>query len=327
MNGRSATVVQSSGHGPSQLGFRGVEDLGGGTAAGFWLEAALMNDTGSGSVAGGGLIFSRRSTVGVSTPYGEIRAGRENTPTSWNHIAFDPFGGLGPGSAPNVTAGGGGNGAASANPLTFGYVSNALTYLYGYAPNGSAYIGRGVYFHLTHSFAENASGTPSVGRYTGGRLGYNSGPLNVAVAYSTSEGPPGYGSAAPLEHKELNAGAWYDFGAVRLMGRIGTNDTNIANTKFTHVGIGAHIKAGSGYIPLSFNKAKRDDAVGTGAQQFAVGYVYPLSRRTEVYTTFAHLKNTGGDTFLFRGGNGGGNPGLAGGGSGTGYDIGVTHRF
>ena len=32
----------------SRIGFRGTEDLGGGYAAGFWLEAGLMNDTGSG---------------------------------------------------------------------------------------------------------------------------------------------------------------------------------------------------------------------------------------------------------------------------------------
>src|SRR5262245_61245302 len=32
----------------SRLGFRGTEDLGGGLSAGFWLEAGLMNDTGSG---------------------------------------------------------------------------------------------------------------------------------------------------------------------------------------------------------------------------------------------------------------------------------------
>ena len=32
----------------SRLGFRGTEDLGGGYAAGFWLEAGLQNDTGAG---------------------------------------------------------------------------------------------------------------------------------------------------------------------------------------------------------------------------------------------------------------------------------------
>ena len=36
----------------SRLGFRGVEDLGGGLKAGFWLEGAVANDTGAGN--GGG---------------------------------------------------------------------------------------------------------------------------------------------------------------------------------------------------------------------------------------------------------------------------------
>ncbi|MEQ6471185.1 porin [Comamonas sp. wu1-DMT] len=32
---------------PSRIGFRGTEDLGGGLSAGFWLEAAVLPDTGT----------------------------------------------------------------------------------------------------------------------------------------------------------------------------------------------------------------------------------------------------------------------------------------
>ena len=56
------------------------------------------------------------------------------------------------------------------------------------------------------------------------------------------------------------------------------------------------------------------------------GYVYQLSRRTAIYTSTAWLGNKGGDTFTFRGGHGG-TSGLLGGGSGTGYDIGIRHSF
>jgi len=45
--GFSKTMVSTSGNGPSSLGFRGMEDLGGGLSAAFWLEAALLNDTGA----------------------------------------------------------------------------------------------------------------------------------------------------------------------------------------------------------------------------------------------------------------------------------------
>ena len=37
----SQTALTNSGYNSSRLGFRGTEDLGGGLAASFWLEAAL----------------------------------------------------------------------------------------------------------------------------------------------------------------------------------------------------------------------------------------------------------------------------------------------
>ena len=72
-------------------------------AAGFWLEAGLQNDTGTGfgsntnnqrngNVGDGGLIFGRRSTVSLSGVFGEVRLGRDYTPTFWNTALFDPFG-------------------------------------------------------------------------------------------------------------------------------------------------------------------------------------------------------------------------------------------
>lgn len=42
----SRTVLSSNGYNSSRLGFRGTEDLGGGLAASFWLEAALFQTMG-----------------------------------------------------------------------------------------------------------------------------------------------------------------------------------------------------------------------------------------------------------------------------------------
>ena len=44
----SMTQLKSSGYNASAIGFRGVEDLGGGMSASFVLEAGLNNDDGSG---------------------------------------------------------------------------------------------------------------------------------------------------------------------------------------------------------------------------------------------------------------------------------------
>ena len=83
--------LTNSGYNSSRLGFRGVEDLGGGMTASFWLEAGVNNDNGSGAntntnnqatgaTGGGGLTFNRRSTVSLSGGFGEVRLGRDFTP-------------------------------------------------------------------------------------------------------------------------------------------------------------------------------------------------------------------------------------------------------
>src|SRR5262245_41618031 len=65
----SQTKLTNSGYNSSRLGFRGTEDLGGGLAASFWLEAALGNDDGTAGAGinnfttGSNQFFNRRSTV------------------------------------------------------------------------------------------------------------------------------------------------------------------------------------------------------------------------------------------------------------------------
>jgi predicted porin len=83
----------------NRLGFRGVEDLGGGVGAGFWLEAQTAPDTGTIPTT---RFFHRRSTVSLTGPWGEVRLGRDVVPTYWNLNLNDPFFHLGVGSALGV---------------------------------------------------------------------------------------------------------------------------------------------------------------------------------------------------------------------------------
>jgi predicted porin len=114
----SVLRMATSSNASSRLGFRGVEDLGGGMSASFWLEAGLNNDSGLGAgsntnnQAGGaaaapagtqGLVFNRRSTVSLNGGFGEVRFGRDYTPSFWNLTVFDPFGTLGVASSSNLT--------------------------------------------------------------------------------------------------------------------------------------------------------------------------------------------------------------------------------
>ena len=328
------TLMSTSGNAGSQLGFRGTEDLGGGLSANFWLEAGLLNASGSGAATGGGLDFNRRSTVSLAGHFGEVRLGLDYTPSFVNHFAFDPFFDGGPGAGTNITLTGGANGAAGANLLTAVRASNSVEYLWGFAPNALAVVGRGPYAQLMYAFAGNSSGQPALGEYAGGRFGYASGPVNAAISYAQSKGKPYAADAAAgySTYTEFNLGGSYNFGVAKLMAHIGTNDSDVAGTKATQWGVGAIIPAGQGYIPVSYNSIKQNDATSDGADQFAIGYVYYLSKRTALYATVSHINNKNNGHYSFFGGNGGGNPafyavpGFAY-GDGTGYDVGLRTSF
>jgi predicted porin len=73
----------------SRLGLRGREDLGGGLAANFLLEAGLNSD--DGSQADGNRLFNRQAWAGLSGPWGELRLGRQNTPQFYMNGKFDAF--------------------------------------------------------------------------------------------------------------------------------------------------------------------------------------------------------------------------------------------
>jgi predicted porin len=61
----------------SRLGWRGVEDLGGGYQAKFNLEQGFNADTGT--FADSSRLFDRQAWIGINTPLGEFRFGRQNT--------------------------------------------------------------------------------------------------------------------------------------------------------------------------------------------------------------------------------------------------------
>ncbi|HWP11220.1 MAG TPA: porin, partial [Ramlibacter sp.] len=114
----TSTMVGNGGLSTSRLGFRGIEDLGGGMWAGFWLEGSINPDVGEGrptnsnnqpsgvaaALAGReGFKFDRVSYVSVANRLGELRLGHDFVPTHWNSIYFDPFNANGVARAGNFT--------------------------------------------------------------------------------------------------------------------------------------------------------------------------------------------------------------------------------
>ncbi|MEO7159880.1 MAG: porin [Polaromonas sp.] len=322
----SKTLMTTSGYNNSRLGFRGREDLGGGMSASFVLEAGINNDTGagqstntnnqpSGNTAAGGLTFNRQSTVSLSGPFGEIRLGRDYTPSFWNLLQYDPFKvGVGIGTMP-----------VQGSTSTVFRASNSVGY---FTPGCAVAACKGLYGQVMYAMGENPSGTAtsSDGRYVGARIGYGSGPFDIAFGTGVTK------NAAANDFTQTNLGASYDFGVAQVMGQWGIHKTGAPiaalarGTKATHYTLGARIPLGSGFIPVSYSHVSRNDANNGAASKVAIGYVYNLSKRTALYTNYANISNKNGMTLGVNGGlNAGPNP--VANGVASGIDLGITHRF
>ena len=338
----------SDGINSSRLGFRGIEDLGGGMKAGFWLEAGMAPDRGtvgggngfgvaaasnaanSPEGSNGAAFFNRRSTVSLLGNFGEVRLGRDYTPSFWNTTIFDPFGTNGVGSSLNVsraaTGTGGSNGSAAA---TYVRSNNLLQYLL-------PAMG-GLYGQISIAPSEGAINNAG-GQYEGGRLGYAAGPFNVALAISQQ----GVTTNPNIKYKTWNLAGSYKFGTTTLMAqyndeKIGADAARVAAPQELHEVrwlFGASIVVGQGEFRASYVKSdwKNDNPTVAGdqsaddADMWAFGYVYNLSPRTALYGQYSRISNSGASTFSVAGGsnqNGFPTPG----GSSTGMEFGVRHSF
>ena len=354
--------LANSGYNSSRLGFRGTEDLGGGLAASFWLEAPITNDDGQQGVS----TFARRSTVSLSGGFGEIRLGRDYSATFWNDTVFDPFGTNGVGTnlvftASSQFAAFNGYGAAKTPLVNTPQIPDVGGSNYTRTSNSIAYflppnLG-GFYGQLQYSFSEKTkyspgTATPNVannsraGRYIGGRFGYANGPLDVAAAYGSSTVGDQFYAGVTTKVNTFNVGASYDFGPVKLFGEFSRsknkNDyeneplVRTPDVDLTGYLLGVTVPVGAGLIRASYSAVKYDynqpevlfqpRVADPKANKLAIGYVHNLSKRTALYATVARVSNKNGAGLTVGGPSfvttGGFTPKTS-----TGYDFGIRHAF
>ena len=291
----------------SQLGFRGTEDLGGGLKAGFLLLAAVNADTGTTNTT---KFFNRSAYVRLLGGFGEVRLGRDYTPTFWNNTIFDAFGTVGLGDSTHV---------GQLLAPTFVRADNSIGY---FLPTG---IG-GVYGQAMVAASEGATGNP--GRYVGGRIGFAAGPFDIAGAYGQQrlDTLPG----APSQ-KTYNIGGSYDLGVVKLMGYYDRDTLSFTgfNQKEDRYSFSGVVPLGQGEIHAGYNRSKLKDSianVSNTVSQFAVGYAYNLSKRTALYSTYSRISNGKLSQNSVAGGSAqtaAPNPG----GKSNGVEFGVRHFF
>jgi predicted porin len=309
----NSTAMRTDRIGSSRLGFRGVEDLGGGMKASFHLEAGVANDSGAGSATNSnnqavtgltsagtqGLTFNRKSTVGLIGSMGEIRLGRDYTPQFYPDAQYDPFGTNG--VASSLIAYGGGFAAVRA--------SNMFAY---HSPDFNGFtVMLGSYFGENNTLNADGSVNNKAGDGNGIHVRYAKGPLALGIAASTTK------TSATAEVKTSTMGGSYNFGVATVV----FNSNTVSNTGAVDIEgmlIGAMIPMAGGTLKFS-NASLKQGAAET--KRNAVGYVMPLSKRTSLFATYARNANSGGANRALNGAVTGANQ------SSTGYDLGVNHTF
>jgi predicted porin len=249
----------------SRLGFRGEEDLGGGLKAKFQIEHRFRPDTGADATFVGGstdpvtgvvtpassTFWNGMSTVGLAGAFGEIRLGRYY---SANFLGAnnkpDPFGGDGAGAL-----------RAVGMQTTYVRTANILHYSGSFS---------GVNVAVSTGLKEGAAKA-----HNSIAVGYANGPLDVGVGQDKGADA---GSVT-------NAYATYDLGVAKLAFGLG-NKKNAAGVKTEGFLLGATIPAGPGKVQVGLARAKNKTTGVVTNQKLGLGYIYPLSKRTALETTY-----------------------------------------
>lgn len=322
LQGQNKSGMANSGNATSRLGFRGVEDLGGGLKAGFWLEGEVFPDTGAKS-----LDFQRRSTVSLAGAFGEVRLGREQVAGYSKVSTYDMFGQVGMGQFLGWSAGLYSDPTIKLAPqgdLTGVRASNMVSY---YTPNMG-----GFHAAVSYAFGENHLSNKT-NRYVGGYAAYDNGPLSATLALDKNNGDFNVGADADafalnVDRTQVAFGASYDLGMAKISGlvqQVKFKDTVLSESeKFNNWMLGASAPVGPGTIKAQYASYKLKGS-DNKAHQFSLGYVYDMSKRTAVYGTASYLKNKG-DMSAALGGRGL-DLSAVNGKAQTGFQVGVRHAF
>jgi predicted porin len=174
-----------------------------------------------------------------------------------------------------------------------------------------------------------ASSNAVLGRkYYGGRAGYAAGPLDVSASYGVTTVAPVGGDD---KFKVADVGASYDFGVAKALAYY--TQSKYANQKNATYSIQGIVPIGLGQLKAAYTHLNASGFTGTAntaltnrdandASQYAVGYVYNLSKRTAVYGTAAWVRNKGAATFAVAG-----SPTVTPGGKSQGAEVGIRHAF
>lgn len=265
------TSLDSGLNGTSRLGFKGTESLGGGLNANFNLEMGLKADTGASDSA----LFARGAWVGLSSKeFGAVNFGRHKALTYIYGKPLEPFN----------------DGLLGKTDLMFkinNVRDNSVTYISNNVQGFSA--------AAQYGFGEIA-GNATAKRVLSAAVTYDNGPILASIVWDQVK--DANGNLAPSGEK-LMAGATYNFGTkpsslkahVMINEVKGTVAPSLALIKEQLTMVGISSKEGANTFIASFTRSKIKTASDSNSNRIALGYVYDLSKRTNLYTSIARVQN------------------------------------
>jgi len=309
----------------SYIGFKGIEDLGNGTKALFDLQYRINPDTSTGTSTAG------HQYVGLTGGFGTVVAGYLDGIRYGIYGKYNPFGNYSIASLTSMTTqyDRAANAVAYISPAFSGFTVILATATNTQGPEGG--------LNTVHSpMTAATAGNNGDDRLLSANLIYANGPLSVDLDYETTR-------AVGYDNSRLyvaTGGASYDFGVVKVSGLydiikgdvnsfIGGNTTFAnaafglgANQKYDRRNwfIGATVPLGKFSVLGSFGKVKDKTLTDADAWKLGLGARYDLSKRTQLYADYAHIKNDTNGTYAI------GNNIVAGVGV-NGLAMGIKHAF
>lgn len=160
-------------------------------------------------------------------------------------------------------------------------------------------------------------------------LKYENGPLMLGLGWQKHNISEALAGAR--DENIWRFAASYKFGDLRLVGlyqKENDLNTGYAGDDRTVWGLGAAYAMGPFTLKGQYYRAgDTADVNNTGADMWAIGADYSLSKRTTVYAAYATTDNDSGAKYSAFGGGHGDDPGTSAGGNPNGFGIGVKHTF
>ena len=322
-NAAGKSVRISSGvSGGSRLGVKGVEDLGGGYKASFQIETGFCADSAAPVVTTVPVKNSSGATIGTTTTsvpnfctgsnsfmgrqahgdlsgaFGSISAGRQYSLGFNNLSTIDPFGEGYSADINNMV-----DGAGLRLNNSFHYTTPVFG---GFTASGEVALGE-------------QTGNWKGSRVTAGSVNFASGPAYAGLVVYNLDNVNGSGTA----RRDTQLGGTYDFGIVKvhaLAEKATGNPTGAAKLDTLDLMGGLTIPLAGGSVLADYIHHDDKGVLNHDASQLGLGYVYPLSKRTSIYSSFARIQNLHGATFTV------GNATEAGTGDKA-FSLGVVHNF